>query len=313
MTISSYSIGEEGIGGESEGLPGIIFIPPSAVAVSANAPIISTGIRILAPNIAVAVQKFTPGIKATVFQDNPFGDAIGEESIATASISAGGLTSTPIILPPALSVSVAKQTPGIFAGKSVFIGSVSVTTETWAPVITQSATINVPEIALVVGVGVPKLEINIHIPYIFVGVLLNIPKISTGKQILVPGISTLIQEYAPTIRSGVKIEVPNLDVEVTLEDPVVSIGLNIKAWNTNTIQVPLGAIGSSAISSNAIGEDEDEPREVTFSAIIQIVANAPDIYTGKQVKVPLTDITISTHRPEISARTRRVRAQIISY
>ena len=308
MSIGFGSIGEEGIG--EGGLPGV-FVPLIVVAVTANTPPERAQVEV--PRILTGASINVPTIIATVFFDPEYGDAIGEESIGAAAIASGGLATQAIVLVPANPVTVTIHTPVITAGKSVFVDALNVTAETLVPFITHSATVTVPNLVIAVATHTPKLEIAINTPYVFIGVLPRAPMVSTGKKVDIPNKSITVNTNAPIILTGVKIEVPNVVVSAVPEEVIISIGLNIKAWNTATVQVPLGTIASAAISSTAIGEDDSEARETTYSAIVQVVLNSPIVVAGKQVKVPNINVTANTNRPEIAARTRRVRVQIISY
>ena len=238
---------------------------------------------------------------------------IGSISIGEGAIGEGG-SSAPIILVGTINLAVSTAyAPLVSAGKSIQPGVQTVAVGFNPPSISISATVSIPVLTITAQTWEPKFELITYVPYIFVGVQPQTPKIQTGKSVFPTLTSVAVQTWTPSIRSGVKVGIPELEVHTSTELPIVSIGLVIKAWNVGLQQDSVGSIGSSSIGSLAIGEDFEESKSITFSSLVVSTAYAPLVLAGKNIQVPEVLTTVTTHKPELSARFRRIKVQVISY
>ena len=264
---------------------------------------------------------------------------IGFDSIGQAAIGelTGDQLDVIVYAPAPFGVTVTKAAPLVSGGKSVAPAAASVTVAKFTPVVLSGSLVAAPAPAAVAVVAVtPRIEISatVTVPVGAVSASTAAPLVGAGAIVTVPGIAVSVTRAVPFVTSG-KSQFPSTaPVVVTPSAPGISIsakiypatqpvsvetfapqilgGNFIEASNTITMQTPYGEIASSSIAEFAIGEGEPSSRIVKRGPLVIVSFTAPFVTAGKSQCPPVAAVSVSTMRPEIASRSRKLRILAIA-
>lgn len=265
---------------------------------------------------------------------------IGFDSIGQAAIGelAGDQLDVIIYAPAPFEVTVTKAAPLVSGGKSAAPATAAVAVAIFAPVVLSGSLVTAPEPAAVSVVGVaPRIEISATVtvpaeeviattaaPLVGAGAIIPAPVaaavtvtksdpfVTAGKSQFPTAAPATVVPNAPGISISANIFPATQDVVVEAHPPQILGGNYIEASNTITMQTPYGEIASSSIAEFAIGEGEPSSRIVKRSPLVIVSMSPPFITAGKSQRPPAAAVSVSSMRPEIASRSRKLRILAIA-